>query len=135
MHRFVTLIGLLAVTGCASLTGVQPAPEEVVAERAQERMDALVAGDYERVYGFETPGFRETVSLEDYLDERSGRITYADGRVREVRCEQTVCVAEVAVSYRFRSVRGRASVAEPVTRISEQRWVQSGDQWWHFRKN
>ncbi|HMB40230.1 MAG TPA: hypothetical protein VKO85_14215, partial [Wenzhouxiangellaceae bacterium] len=49
------------------------APEEIVAERAQARWDAVIAGDPESSYEYQTPGYREKTSVMDHVIRYSRR--------------------------------------------------------------
>lgn len=108
--------------------------ERLVADRAQERMNALVAGDMRAMYDLETPGLREAVTFERYRAERTGRLDVKEGRILDVSCEPEVCQVQVEMTYTYRSNGRRSVLIGPVTRVSEQRWVKSEDQWWHFYK-
>jgi hypothetical protein len=79
----------LALSGCGqdAPTVDDRTPEEIVHERAQQRWDALLAGDIERAYGFITPAYRATSSLELYRARFGSAIQWneCDRAVRGVR--------------------------------------------------
>jgi hypothetical protein len=60
----VLLAAMLATAGCAA---VKPeTPEEIVAHRVQERWDALIKRDFATAYTYTQPGYRATISADDY---------------------------------------------------------------------
>ena len=47
-------------------------PEEIIAERAQARLDTLRARDFEASYQYTTPGYRSTENVGQYGTRYSG---------------------------------------------------------------
>jgi len=125
----VVVTVLAAGTGCASLLQ-GPAPEERVAERALERRQALIQGDFEKAYDYLSPGYRANTSLRQYQGQFGGAVAWTDAEVREVRCErEDVCTATVLLSYKvsvpgFRDREGRRPLRE--------QWIRSQRAWWYL---
>lgn len=112
----------LLVACSAPPTGSPLRVEEEVRVRAQQRWDALVAGDVEKAYGFLSPGARQARSLGTYSAViRKG--FWSKAVVERVDCPSpSVCKATVSVEYLFRGSR----VASPVS----EDWVLADGQWW-----
>ncbi|MBK1672614.1 hypothetical protein CKO35_04735 [Ectothiorhodospira shaposhnikovii] len=127
----VVLMVLFVATGCA---GWQPAPEqsaeERVAQRAQERRDALLAGDLEKAYSYLTPGYRANNSLPRYRARFGGAVSWKDASVRSVTCqEEDACTVTVMLTYRVAMPRMDAYENQ---RPMEERWVRVDGDWWHL---
>ena len=79
----------LALGACASL---QPkAPEVEVAERAQQRWDALIKKDFAKAYTYTQPAFRAVVKPEIYPSRFTNAAQWKDVQVHEVKCEAERC--------------------------------------------
>jgi hypothetical protein len=118
------LASLLAACGSAP-KGTQVPPEQAVRALAQERWDALVAGDIPKVYRYMSPAAREALSIEAFRDSiRVGFFQKAD--VVKVECQPDVCDVQLQVAYVYRG----SSIVTPV----RESWVRSGDGWWHVFK-
>ena len=137
-HRLVSMgralkgLGILAVVisgavaGCAGgFPGVRQDPKQVVAERAQQRWDALVAGDVAKAYSFLSPGTRQAVTLVQY----SGGIRlgfWKKVQVQGVECpKEDLCEASVLAEYQ----RGQ-TIATPL----RERWILSEGNWWYVQR-
>lgn len=125
----VALLMLLVVAGCAAQTAVEQTPEELVGQRAQERRDALMAGDVEKAYSYLTPGYRASNSLRRYQARLGGAVNWTDASVRSVSCQEDACTVTVLLSYRVAVPRMEAYDSQ---RPIEESWVRVDGQWWHL---
>jgi hypothetical protein len=123
-------LSLALAGGCAGLspedvTRKATTPEEIVAERAQERCDALVAGNVEKAYSFLSPASRQVMSLTSYAS--SVRVGFwKKAKVERVECrEADLCDVHLVVEY----IRGSA-IATPL----RESWAKSDGQWWYVQK-
>ena len=117
------LTGLFAsVAGCASKATGLGAAESQVKARAQQRWDALVAGEVERAYSFLSPGTRQSRSLASY--RALVRVGFWKGaRVSSVYCpDQDRCKVSLEVDYVFKG----SAIASPVV----EEWVFADGEWW-----
>jgi hypothetical protein len=111
---------LVACSGMPEVGGLaSDAPMEVrraaVEMRAKARWEALIAGDYQKAYGFMTAASRQATSLDGF--RARGRVAvYRSATVDSVTCEVDACSAEVFVNYDHRKFKGGA------TRLKET-WV------------
>ncbi len=126
--RLLFLSALLVVlTACAPA----PTPEEIVAERAQARWNALVSIDFEGSYDFRTPGYRaETTRTEHVVGLSRRKITWISADVLAVDCEPDRCEVEALVGYRADGAPGALSGLENERPVREI-WVRIDDQWWY----
>lgn len=116
---------LVAVAGCAGTPATPRTPEQIVAQRAQERWDALVTGDVAKAYGYLSPGTRQVVTLVGYASSiRLG--FWKKGRVDKVECPQSDrCEVHVTIEY----VRG-GTIATPIS----EAWGLADGNWWYVQR-
>ena len=120
----------LTLSACASLGGGKP--EEQVRQRATERWQALVAGEFSRAYRYTTPGFRAVVSPDGYRNRFGGAVTWLGAEVIRVNCsEADKCIALARIDYK--PVTGRQSTPKISTHVDET-WLFEDGQWWFFQK-
>jgi hypothetical protein len=119
------LASMLAACSGSAAKKSQVPPEQAVRALAQERWDALVAGDVPKVYGYMSPAAREALSLEAFRGSiRVGFFQKAE--VVKVDCQPDVCDVQLQVAYVYRG----SSIVTPV----RESWIRSGDGWWHVFK-
>lgn len=105
--------------------------EEIVAERAQARWDALIAQDPETAYQYQTPGYREKTSNMDHAIQYSRRqITWTSADVLEVECADRRCDLEISIAYRADGAPGVLS-GMAGRRPVEEIWLQIDGEWWY----
>lgn len=116
-------VAAIVVAGCA---GLQPgaSDEQVVAERAKLRWDAVIAGDIKTAYGYISPAGRSVVSLEGYAGTfRRG--FHKAARVTDVRCQgREVCDVTLEIEYMFSGKRMKTPFFE--------KWVRQDSDWWYL---
>ncbi len=127
------MIALLAVvsTGCAVVD--QRPDEEVVRERAAARMDALIAQDYERAYGFSSPGYRATNTLLQYQSRFGAAIKPLSAQVGAINCQEEVCKIQIDYTFRYMGRMSQNSQQNIITRTNEEEWIKVDGQWWFFK--
>ncbi|MBY6205949.1 hypothetical protein [Halomonas denitrificans] len=132
MIRTHLLIATAAVVLAACGAGEPPRPDhEVVAERAQARWDALLAGDFAAALEFHTPAFRERTPVEAYRADMSNRpVRWVSAEPRAATCEDDRCTMEMLVGYRLSSGPAQLS-GMGNQRPIEETWVRIDDNWWY----
>lgn len=126
------ILAILAAALLASCAALDTrSPEEVVAERAQARWEALVAGNIQDAYQYYSPGYRSGVSAGALAGQVAGRqVQWKKANIHEVTCEEAVCRAVVFVDYQARSPLPRVGRLESSTRV-EETWIESGGNWYY----
>jgi len=131
------LLWVLMLAG-VFLTACATAPESTgnsIAERAQDRWDALLSGDFATAYGFYSPGYRSSTSMFDLAFEiRSRRVRWTSALYKEHGCEENSCTVIFDMGF---------TVERPVpgldqwngSNIVEEKWVKTDGQWWFLPKN
>src|SRR5665647_1251361 len=126
----VSLCASITLAACANLGGGKP--EEQVRQRATERWQALVAGEFSRAYSYNTPGFRAVISADGYRNRFGGAVTWLGAEVIRVNCsEADKCIALVRIDYK--PVTGRQNTPKISTHVDET-WLFEDRQWWFFQK-
>lgn len=136
VFRLRRAIGALAASalllqGCQGLGLVeQVPPEELVTQRAQARWDALIAGEWEKAYAFNTPAYRESVDLFTFRSRNGAPPAKLKGaKAVGAKCDESSCDVTMQVSFEPL----QPGFPELTTEHSE-RWVQSEGKWWRFEK-
>jgi hypothetical protein len=125
----IALLACLTLAACASLSKQPPA--EQVRQRATERWQALVTGDFSRAYGYNSPAFRAVVNPAGYRNRFGGALTWLGAEVIEVNCpEVSKCVAKLRID--FKPLLGRKSNDKMSTHVDET-WLLEDGQWWMFQ--
>ncbi len=117
----------IVLSGCAGLPA--SGPEDTVSARAQARWDAVVAGDWEKAYGYATPTYRATVDLYRFRVNNDALIKFRNASVFGVACEDSA-VCKVKMKVTFTPPQDRPS--PDLTTVIEERWVIEGGEWWRY---
>ncbi len=121
------VVGVLAVVaaGCAVMDKRPPA--EIVKERAEARLKAVLAGDMATVYSYFSPTVRKTVKYEDYQSQ-APRGFWKAASIEKVDCpRENVCDVSLNVEYLFKGNRIKTPVKES--------WIQEDRNWWYAVKD
>ena len=122
----MVLYVLAAVSACAA----NPPADNVVAERAQARWDALLAGDYAAAYVYYSPGYRSSKSAVDLgMDIRTRKVKYRSAQYQDQSCEKDTCTVRVEVGYEVTKPVPGLNKWESKSIISEK-WIKSDGEWW-----
>ena len=122
-------IACLAVLlgGCAAAPKSQ---DDIVIERAQQRWDAVIAGDLETAYTYYSPGFRATNSLIDYgVSMRVRKVRWTSAEYKSHDCEESRCSVVFDIGYKVGAPVPGVSVYEG-SDVIEDRWIKTDGQWW-----
>lgn len=126
----VTCVALM-LSACASVEG-GGMPEQQVRERATQRWQALINGEFSRAYTYNTPGFRAVVTLDGYRNRFGGAVTWLAAEVIRVNCpEAKKCEAFLRID--FKPTLSRQKAANLSTHVDET-WLFEDGQWWYFQK-
>ena len=122
------LLVVALLTACA--TDPVARRDATIAERAQARWDALLAGDFATAYTYLAPGYRSAKSAADFeISIKTRRVRYDSAEYREHLCEDRVCTVKIWVAYTV--PRPAQGVPEWKSRsMVEERWIEVGGEWW-----
>lgn len=131
----LTVFSLL-LAGCAANpnTGGTPAEqagqaEQIVAQRAQQRIDALMAGEVAESLEYTSPSYRQTSTQSQYAADYAGVANWTEAIVEKVTCEAERCDVRMAVSYRMNAPRAHTIVS---SRPVDEVWIRVDGQWYLY---
>jgi hypothetical protein len=125
-----TLFAMLA--GCAT---VAPTTDDIIAERAQARWDAVLAKDYATAYTYYSPGFRSKVSVTDLeIKLRLQRVRWVTAKYKDHTCSEDTCTVHVNITYQVNTPVPGVNTWSGFDLIEEQ-WVKTGGEWWYIPPN
>lgn len=128
--RWLPLWAGLALAACASLDSAPP--EDQVRQRATERWQAMVAGDFSSAYNYYLPGFRAVITPDGFRVRYGGTSNVKATEVVSVNCpEATKCMATVRLD--FKPLLGRKFGDKISTHIDET-WLLEDGKWWLFQR-
>ncbi|MCK7594583.1 hypothetical protein [Pseudomarimonas salicorniae] len=135
VHFTLLATVLLLLTACAGGVRKAATPEELIADRAAKRWEAVLAGDWSKAYTYFTPGYRKVVDAKSYEASALARnVKWTGARVTEVRCDAELpdrCVAFVSVDYQIiGGVRGVPELAS--TQLLRESWLKEDGNWYHL---
>lgn len=116
----------VALAGCASVSAGR-SPEEVVRQRAAERAEAFVKGDYDRSYSLTAPSYRKLRDLDAYKRSFGPGAQWEKAEVKNVSCEPVRCKVAIAVNVKP-LMRGR--FGDTITVQFEETWLLEDGNWW-----
>jgi hypothetical protein len=120
---FLLLALFSALLSCAVKEGDDPGV------RAGLRWAALVAGDFDRAYEFETPAYRKVYTVRQFRDSFGRKISWKEAKVTGIELKQPdIAAVTVELEYSFRS-SGRGMMEDKATHT--ETWLRVDDQWWH----
>lgn len=130
--QIFALLALFVAQGCAVLD--DRTPEEIVAARAIERVNLLMAGEYEEAYLYTTPGYRSTEGVGRYGTRWAGTNMWVSAKIHSVECAYvesdampTRCNVRMKVAFRMQT----AHVQE--TFLFED-WIYTDGEWFLYQK-
>ncbi len=119
---------LALLSACAT---VAPTQDEIVAERAQARWDALEARDYAKAYTYYSPAFRSRSTAVDLeIKLRMQRVKWLGADYVGQSCSGDVCTVEIDLKYQVAKPVPGVDSWGGVDRIREQ-WIKVDGQWWY----
>lgn len=124
----LSLLALVFLAGCATTTGGGGGGS--LGKRAQERWDALLAGDFDTAYEYYSPGFRSSHSRGDFeVMMRLRKVQFTDAKYADQDCEGDRCTVTFDVGYRIASPVPGLDTWESTQKL-EETWVRTQGQWW-----
>mgnify|MGYP001813976490 CR=1 FL=1 len=130
INKCVILMGvvcsLLLLSACATTAGKQNRIEE----RAMERWQVLLSGDFAGAYEYLSPGFRSSVSSVQYQrTQLLKRIQWTSADYIESDCEETVCNVKISLGFVIRGgLPGVKSFED--TQFVEESWILVDGVWY-----
>lgn len=125
-----------ALGGCAAngtaVSSTTQSAEEALRSRVQARWDAVLALDFDRVYGFATPAYRQAHDLAHFRNQYASQIERTRIEIYETLFDaENENAAKVVVLLYFKAEGGApGTYFEGMSRVVET-WVRQDGQWWY----
>ncbi len=128
-----TVVWVLLTVVLAACGNIKPSltMAEIIAQRAQARVDAMISGDYAAAYQYYTPGYRSSVDQADFIVRfKVSRVKWTAGRFVDTNCEDKVCNVRMDIDYYIdEPLRGVSEFRG--TRRIEELWIEVDEQWYY----
>lgn len=124
----VAIVGVLLafLSACAGLSSDSAAPEELVKQRAQERLDLLLAGRIADSFRYTTPSYQKGRGLNSYTRAYAGASNWNKAEVRDVSCTGARC--EVSLRVWYPAFQGKFENQ----RSMDERWIEVDGNWYLY---
>lgn len=132
MKKLIVASCLLVMSGCSLVPKAPLATdEEKVAERAHQRYQAMIAGDYRKAYKLMSPGYRVLNTLEDFQAANRGVAQWEKVQIVKVTCAEETC--KVGVSFDYRREKSLRSGLQATGGTVRDVWGKLDGQWYFLR--
>jgi len=124
----ILVLGVSAfIGGCASF-GSQKSDEQIVHERAQARLNALLKQDVNEAWKYTAPSYRQRITPQAYTATVAGIINWKGATVETVSCEEERCEVNYLLSYEIKQMKMQN------TRPMKEIWIKSDGEWWIYHR-
>lgn len=130
----VGVVGLVSASVLAACVSIPESPASGVApasleQRAVERWELMIGGDYNAAYQYATPGYRQAYSAQDFLEKvYRAPIKWQSAEFMDMDCPQEgLCDVTMRVHYSI-NMPGAGSVGSMTT--VEESWLLIDGVWY-----
>lgn len=134
-----TVAAALLMSGCAALRAPDDiskatpdwleAQKPLIAERAEARWKALIAGDFDTAYRFFSPEYRAVFSLQQFRAKFGTAVVWNFARAKSVKYDDSN-VAHVLIQVEYEAPVGLQSVKG--VREMAEKWLYSTESEWYI---
>lgn len=135
------LVCLVLSTGCGDGSGQgaaagspEGAAEEIVSRRATQRLEAMLAGDWDTARGYMSPALRQLTDTRRYAETHARVSNWTDAKVNRVSCEELRCKVEFLITYLMVPFEGEDSPPLENTRPLEDLWILVDGEWYVYEE-
>tara|TARA_R110000787_G_scaffold216991_2_gene325917 strand:- start:315 stop:755 length:441 start_codon:yes stop_codon:yes gene_type:complete len=128
LMKCAALVASCALLAACAGMGSPKTPEEIVAQRAQARLDLLLAGNLEKSMNYTTPAYRTGLGITSYTRRHAGTSSWNKAEVSSVTCESDRCEVAIEVTYQT------FGAGFENTRSREERWIKVDGSWYVYLK-
>ncbi len=129
LSKFVLAAAALALAGCAGMVK-RDEDASVIKEKSVQRWDYLIAKKADKAYDFLSPGYRTTITRENYAFGMNNRpVSWEAVNYVDQQCEADVCTVHLKLKYKVAvSLHGVRQIQgdSPVT----ERWIKDSGRWY-----
>ncbi|MGE5167280.1 MAG: hypothetical protein ACM3KT_01505 [Deltaproteobacteria bacterium] len=122
---------VLAMAGCASMSAKKDEDASVIKAKSVQRWDYLIAKQAEKAYDFLAPGYRKTISREQYAHNMNGRGTrWNSVAYNSQTCDADTCTVRLSVDYTI-NLGGLAGNTKS-TGFAVEKWIKADGTWYYL---
>ncbi len=129
--RIMLVLGALALAGCAGML-TRNEDASVIKTKSVQRWDYLIAHQAANAYDFLSPGYRATITRENYAAAMNNRpVTWESAEFLDQKCDVDTCTVHVKLKYQVsvnlhgvRKIQGDSPVTE--------RWIRESGRWYYL---
>lgn len=115
---------------CSSLIQNKKTDDAYILERANQRWGFLTKGEFKDAYQFETPGYRQSKSLNHYRGQFGGWTKWTGAKALNVnRSSDEIVEVRIELKYDVFLPFG-GEVTNDVSYFNEK-WIFLENDWWH----
>lgn len=130
LSKFALAAAALALAGCAGMAR-KDEDASVIKEKSVQRWDYLIAKKADKAYDFLAPGYRKTISREQYAHDMNGRGTHwSKVRYTSQECSADVCTVRLMVDYSI-NLGGLAGNTKSMAPVVET-WIEADGAWYYL---
>lgn len=119
----------LALAGCAGMVK-KDEDASVIKEKVTQRWDYLIAHKAEKAYDFLSPGYRDTVTRENYAASMNNRpVSWESVQFVDQNCDADACTVHLKLKFKvavnlhgIRRIQGDSPLTE--------RWIKESGRWY-----
>jgi len=120
----------LTLAGCAGMVKKDEGAS-VIKEKAVQRWDYLIAKQADKAYDFLAPGYRQTISREQYAHNMNGRGTrWSKVAYNSQTCDADTCTVRLSVDYTI-NLGGLAGETKSMG-FAVEKWIKADGVWYYL---
>ena len=120
----------LALAGCGMLVKKNE-DASVIKTKAVQRWDYLIAKQADKAYDFLAPGYRQTISREQYAHNMNGRGTrWSKVHYNSQTCDADTCTVRLSVDYTIK-LGGLAGDTKSMG-FAVEKWIKADGVWYYL---
>lgn len=123
--RSILAVGLgLALAACAAIEkGPDEEASRIVSERARQRWDHVMKGQFEQAYQFLSPASRSTLSVEAFRKRSAAGRWWRSIKQEKVDCRGDTCQVTMHLEYDLFEIKGLKTAID-------ETWIKDAGTWW-----
>ena len=128
--RFAMLLGVLCAAALLSACASSGKKTETIEERVNGRWAALLGNDIEGAYRYLTPGYRTSVTLQQYRRAIENRkVKWTSAKYVKSKCDESTCAVQVNVGFTvYGALPGVKSMSS--SQYTDETWILVDGHWY-----
>ena len=106
-------------------------PEQLVRERSEVRLKALLDKDFDVAYALTSPGYQTLKDITGFKQDNLGVVSWSEAKVTKVSCEEKTCIVNIDVTYSPTGLSKPSMMGQTITTTLAEQWIYTADNWWY----